>query len=245
LIEDRSRIDVGQDARGRYVLEVTEAGSDPVQSDPSKLALDNLVSIGRSIEGPGVELDAYTTYTFWGREFEGRGYVALSDLGAGVSSTRDLGQVIGAALEGELGLEDIQKFGTAGPKETLRLTLEDENQQSGEGQEFMFLDQGGKSVGIEFDILGGEGTVEVTLIDDETGVETTHEFETEVEVEVASGSGRGRAGLTELQIVEQIQADMGGPNTFEQVEISTTGDLEIAVTGISLVSGFVDIGEVI
>ena len=87
LIEDRSRIDVGQDARGRYVLEVTEAGSDPVQSDPSKLALDNLVSIGSSIEGPGVELDAYTTYTFWGREFEGRGYVALSDLGAGVSST--------------------------------------------------------------------------------------------------------------------------------------------------------------
>lgn len=245
---EETRIEVAQDSRGRHVLEVTEQGEEPVQTEvpdlnlkfwkgPIEGSIPELITVGTEIEGPNFELDASYSYVKWGREKEGDASIALSDLGIGVTSGGDVLGVLWDAIKGNLDEDSLVKFVSSTPNETLELAIDDIPTEYGEGNPD-FLEHGGKSVGIDFDILGGEGTIQIVLIDDETGEEEMFEFDTEVEVE--AGAGRGRAGVTETEIRDYAEASMGDDLTFENVEIRTTGDLEIAVTGIDFSTGYVE-----
>lgn len=232
LIEFETHIEVAQNDTGRHVLAVTVDDEDTVLTEAPQLSVPDLVSITGDIEGPNFELDAFTTFRWFGQEREGRGYVALSDLGIGVSSTKDFINIGFQALQGDLEFEDIQKVATASPNEALRLAVDEVPHESGDGPA---LDHGGKSIEIDFDVVSGEGTVQIVLTDDETGQETVYEFETEV----PSGRGRG------TELVDSLQAIMGENTTFEEVEIRTTGDLEINVVGIDMTTGYVELADVI
>lgn len=225
LIEYNTEIDVVKNDDGHHVLEVTRDRGAPEQTEAPEASLRNLeisiphlATVNKEIEGPNFDLSSSARTT-------------LSDLGVGVASLRDIGKLI-FSKDKEAA---FQGLGTVGRKEALELEIDEIPLEGGAEP----LDHGGTSICIGVDILGGEGQIQVVLIDEEGG-ETIHFFDTTAEVEVA-GNSRARPATTEIEIVEKIKATMAPGQTFEDVEISTTGDLEIAVTGIDFTTGYVDI----
>lgn len=223
LIEYETEIDVVKNEDGNHVLEVTQDGGAPEQTEAPEaslrnleISIPNLATVNKDIEGPNFDLSS-------------NGRATVSDLGIGVASGRDILKLI-FAKDKEAA---FQGLGTLGKKEGLELTL-DEIPLEGGGA----LDHGGTSICIDLDVMRGDGQIQVVLIDDDGG-SVEHLFDTMVEVETP-GNSRARPATTELQPVEQIKATMDDGLTFESVEIGTTGDLEIAVTGISFTTGYED-----
>lgn len=253
LIEFTTEIEVVQNDNGNHVLEVTQDGGTPEQTDvpdtnlkfwkgPIEGSIPGIVTVESAIEGPNFGLDA--EYLNW-RKQEKDASIVLTELGIGVTSGGDVLGVLLEAIKGDPDLDDLIGFVAASPHETLQLSLDDRPLESGGPFDF-----GGTSITFGIDILDGEGQIEVVLIDDE-GLPSEHLFNTEVEVavEVESSSGAGRARAAkqaqqqtepQFQTVEEITAVMAEGQTFESVEISTTGDLEISVTGIDFTTGYVE-----
>lgn len=241
LIEYETDIDVVKNDTGNHVLEVTRDGGAPEQTDvpdpslfPPEGSIPHLITLESSIEGPNFELDASYQTRFFG---ERDASVPLSDLGIGVTSGKDVGSLIKAIIANDVDAGDIIKFATASSQETLTLDI-DEIPLEGGG----FLDHGGTSICIGIEILDGDGQVHVVLVDDE-GPSVEQLFDTEVEVEMPADPSRARGykySETEIQTLEEIKMFMPEGQTFESVEIGTTGDLQIAVTGIDFTTGYVD-----
>lgn len=102
--------------------------------------------------------------------------------------------------------------------------------EDGPDEELDFLELGGVSLLIDYEVVSGSGDVVVTLIDrdadrDEGRVTTFEEF--------AAGGRRGAAEGS-------IEASLEGDHYFDRAEVTVEGDLEIVVTGIQYVTNFGD-----
>lgn len=86
---------------------------------------------------------------------------------------------------------------------------------------------GGKELGIDFKVLGGSGTVQVVLIDeDDEGAEP-------LVFEMTAGGSRRRDTME-----GRIEAEMEGDSAYDTAYIAVTGDLEITVVGIDMSTNF-------
>lgn len=235
FIEYNTQIAPAQDDKGRFVLEITQDDNDPVQTEapgfsllPPQGALPDLISVGGDQEAPGAEVEAsYET-----RRGLKEASVAVSELGIGVTSGGDMKDFIKELLKGDLGPEDLVKFATISDGENLEVEVDDEAPEGAvvpDSEGFPFLELSGREVGIGFDVISGSGKIQITLIDANTGEPETIEFDTFV-----AGATR-RPSTVEI---DHIMAQMSDGGQFDAIMISTTGDLEITVTGIDLVSGY-------
>lgn len=240
LIEYHTHIAPAQDETGRFVLEITQDDNDPVQTEapefsfiPLEGALPDLLSLSNEIETPGGDLDgSYTYVDRRDRIKEGDASVTVSDLGIGVASGGDVKNLFGELFKGDLDPEDMARFGTISDNERLELEVDDEAPEGAVEplpEDAPYLDLSGREVGIHFDVISGSGRIEITLIDAETGEPTVLEFDTFV-----AGTTR-RPSVVDI---DHIMAELPDGGQFDRVLISTTGDLEITVTGIDLVSGY-------
>ena len=235
LIEYKTTIAPAKDDNDRFVIEVTEGDNDPVQSEapgfsffPPQGAVPNLISVESEVEVSGTELDA----SYESRRGVKDASVAVSDLGIGVTSGSDLTSLVREIVKGGLGPEDLVKFATISNNENLEVEVDDEAPEGAvtpDSETFPFLELSGREVGIGFDVISGSGKIQITLIDAVTGEPEIIEFDTFV-----AGETR-RPSTVEI---DHIMAQMSDGGQFDAVMISTTGDLEITVTGIDLVSGY-------
>lgn len=250
LIEYNTRIEPAKNDSNQYVLQVTQDDNDPVQTDvpefdfqlfPPKIegALPYLITVEDEIEAPGAELDASYTYVNWrGQTREADGLVAISGLGIGVNSASDIGGIVGEIFKGDLGLEDLTLFASISDNEKLGVEVSDEAPEGAvepTAEDAPFLDLNGREVGIGFDVISGEGQIMITLINSDTGEISEQLFDTFI---------AGQSRRPSVEDIDHILAEMPEGGNFDQFKIGTTGDLEITVTGIDLVSGY-NYGEVV
>lgn len=239
LIEYKTHIAPAQDERDHHVLEFTQDDNAPLHSDapgfslfPAQGSVPGLMSLGGDHEAPGVEIEA----SHEGRRGLREASVAVSDLGIGVTSGSDAGTLVREILRGNLGIEDLFKFATISSDENLEVNVYDQAPEGAllpDDHEFSFLELSGKEIGVGFHVISGSGKIQITLINYGAEDSETLEFDTFV-----AGSSR-RPSTVEI---DHIMTQMSDGDHFDAVMISTTGDLEITVTGIDLVSGYSESG---
>ena len=98
-----------------------------------------------------------------------------------------------------------------------------------EGDEFNEI--GGTGFAIDYKVLGGSGTVEIGLFDFDEGLAEEPQV-------LASGTGSGGSARRRGAEDNRVEAEMSDGDLFEMAGIRVTGDLEIAVTGISINTNF-------
>jgi hypothetical protein len=124
-----------------------------------------------------------------------------------------------AALDGE----ETIFFGVRTPY----LRSFDLNEDEEEGPPSMF-EMGGKELGIDFEVVGGRGTVQLVLLGFEDNGSDP------VMVEMVAG---GRAPSSRVD-AGRIEAEMPGDSAFGGAYIAVTGDLQIVLTGVDLSTNF-------
>ena len=115
--------------------------------------------------------------------------------------------------------------------------ISNEEEENGESHELYEFDMGGVSLGIDYKVLAGSGLLKIELIDfDEVFNEDVENgpllppFGESVEVEVLLG---GRRSTDEGTLSAAMPDDM---SAFDLAVITVEGDLEVTLTGISLVT---------